>query len=143
MATRGSIPDRARLCSFFTMSRLTKFHPASCPIGSGGFFTEVKADRSPPSSGRVKYAWNLHPHHIYAFIISCSEHERLSKPYKYFCHSETRHVMQDCFETLQPQRPGHMFFRLNGSWKDDLIEVKCFILISIFSEDGWNLPKCV
>jgi hypothetical protein len=58
--------------------------------------------------------------------------------------------MQDGSEAVWQQLPDHTgvkllckIFRLNGSWKDVLIEVKCFALISMFSDDGRKLPKCI
>jgi hypothetical protein len=59
---RGSIPDRGR--GFFFLAPASRpalgAHPASYPMGTGGFFPGGKArperdtDRSPPSSADVK-----------------------------------------------------------------------------------------
>jgi hypothetical protein len=51
-------------------------HPASCPIGTGGFSPGVKqlghdAHHSSPSSVKVKNVWNCDSISLYVFMAQC------------------------------------------------------------------------
>jgi hypothetical protein len=46
-------------------------HPASYPVGTGGFSYRGEADRSSPSSAEVKNTWSLTSSPQYIFMARC------------------------------------------------------------------------
>jgi hypothetical protein len=67
--------QRQEIFPFFKMSGLTGAHLASCSLGTGGLFLEVRwlgleTDHWPLSSAEVKYEWRYISLTPYAFV-SC------------------------------------------------------------------------